>query len=548
MTPPEEQRNIDALATLLELKGLDAGDFIDVVNALANIKKRDQTRIDKEEQKEAEAENKIYKDKEFVFDTREDVFIYRDGRTKSGRYYIRIYDAKRKKVFSQSLKTTNRIEALATAEKIYAENKGRMEKGVKLISLTTKELIDTYLKLRFQDRTHIPKVGITIASYDNLIKQLKYWEEYIKEKKHNKTRIEDIPTELGLDFGNWILQKPKETYSNNRYKGKERDRHTINRTIAAVKKMYKDVAVERKYITQAEVPIFKYLKVQKDAAPKRDVLEEHEYIAIRRWMQYKWVNEKGINSDEKLKRRLYGFFFTIHMNIGSRTKEILGLRWRDITYIPKDEGHDKRHRRAINIDKENSKTGIGRKIVAPVGEQFESIKKIYKSIGIECNRDDFVFQHIAKTKRGKNVAWGQPLIEKRLKAVCEGSAAAGVWKPEGRKITNYSARHYYASQAIMRGVDMYDLALNMGTSLTYLQSTYLHITTLMKSDDLTKDQGVYKMVAERKKAREAAEKAVKNALTERDAFIQSGLVEMFDDPKQDQKRRTLKEEMPDLYE
>ena len=250
-----------------------------------------------------------------------------------------------------------------------------MRKGVKLVSLNTKELIDTYLKLRFKERTNVPHAGITYKSYDNLIKLLKYWQLYIEECKHKKTKIEDIPTEIGLGFATWCLERPKDTYTNDRYKGKDRDRHTINRIVAAVKKMYKDVAVERKYITQAEVPIFKYLKVQKDSAPKRDVLTEEEYSAIRKWMQYKWVNEKDISADEKMKRRLYGLFFTIHHNIGARSKEILGIKWKDISYLPKDQGEDKRYRRSITIAPENSKTGVGRKIVAPVGEQFERIKK-----------------------------------------------------------------------------------------------------------------------------------------------------------------------------
>jgi integrase len=494
LTPPQEQQDINALASLLKSKGLDAGDFIDVINALANIKKRDQERIEQQESGTADQEKKIFKDKEFVFDTRKDVFIYRDGRTKSGRYYIRIYDEKTRKVFSQSLKTTNRIEALASAENIYAENKDRIRRGVKLISLTTKELTSLYLNLRFKERTNIPHAGITIGSYDNLIKQLKYWEEYIAENKHSKTKIEDIPPELGLGFANWILAKPKDTYANDRYKGKERSRQSINRTVAAVKKMYKDIAIERRYITPAEAPIFKYLKVQKDASPKRDVLTEEEYIAIRKWMQYKWVNEKDIDSDEKIKRRLYSLFFTVHHNTGCRSKEILGIRWRDVNVIPTDKPEDKKIRRSINIDAENSKTGISRKIVSPNAVQFEQIKKIYKSIGVECNRDDYVFQHTAKTKRGRNIAWGQPLIEKRLKAVCEGSALDGAWEPNGRKITNYSARHYYATQAIMRRVDIYDLALNMGTSIVYLQNTYIHTTTLMKADDMTKGQGIYKLI------------------------------------------------------
>jgi integrase len=497
LTPPQEQQDINALASLLELKGLSAGDFIDVINALANIKKRDQEKIDREQSEPEEAGKKIFKDKEFVFDTRQDVFIYRDGRTKSGRYYIRIYDDKTKKVFSQSLKTTNRIEALASAENIYAENKDRMRRGVKLISLTTKDLIRTYLRLRFEERTTIPHAGITIGSYDNLIKQLKYWEEYIAENKHSKTKIEDIPPDLGLGFANWILGKPKDTYINDRYKNKQRSRQSINRTVAAVKKMYKDIAVERRFITQAEAPIFKYLKVQKDASPKRDVLTEEEYNSIRKWMHYKWVNDNNINHDEKIKRRLYNLFFTVHHDTGCRTKEILGIRWRDINIIPTDKPEDKKIRRSINIDAENSKTGVGRKIVSPNASQFEQIKKIYKSIGVECSRDDYIFQHTAKTKRGKNIAWGQPLIEKRLKAVCDGSASAGEWEPNGRKITNYSARHYYATQAIMRKVDIYDLALNMGTSITYLQNTYIHTTALMKADDMTKGQGAYKLIEEK---------------------------------------------------
>ena len=494
------------------MKGLDASDFIDVINALSNIKKREQEKIEKEEEAEEKKENKIYTNKRFLYESRQDVFIYQDGRTKSGRWYIRIYEEKTKKVFSKSLRTTNEIEALAQAQKIFEENKERMRKGVKLVSLNTKGLIDYYLKWRFQQRTHIPHSGITYTSYDNLIKKLKYWEEYINEKKHKNTKLEDLPTELGLGFGQWILEKTKETYTNNRYSGKERSRATVNQIIAAVKKMYKDVAINRKFITMNEMPIFEYLKVQRDNTPKRDVLTEEEYMAIRKWMQYKWVNEKGIKPDEKLKRRLYGLFFTIHHQTGQRSKEILGLKWGDISINPTDKPEKKRFNRVIHIRKENAKTGVSRNIIAPVAEQFNRIKEIYKSIGVEVGKDDFVFQHISKTRRGTNCAWGQPLIEKRLKAVCEGAAAAGVWEPDGRNITNYSARHYYATQAIMRRVDIYDIALNMGTSIQYLQSTYIHATTLMKSDELTKGQGIWKVMEERQEKKAAAEKAIRDAL------------------------------------
>ena len=153
MSSTSENEALTALASLLDEKGLTASDFLDAINAVANIKKREAETAEKASQ---EPEKKIYRDKEFVYETRTDVFIYRDGRTKSGRYYVRIYDEKTKRDYVKSLRTSNRIEALASAEKEYRENKDRMKRGVKLVSLNTKELINIYLKLRFKERSDTP--------------------------------------------------------------------------------------------------------------------------------------------------------------------------------------------------------------------------------------------------------------------------------------------------------------------------------------------------------------------------------------------------------
>ena len=99
LTAPEDTRSIDAIASLLGDKGLDASDFIDVINALAKIKQRDAAKQEKDEEKQ---KNKFYIDKEFVFETRRDIFIYRSGATKSGRYYVRIYDEKTKRPYVAS--------------------------------------------------------------------------------------------------------------------------------------------------------------------------------------------------------------------------------------------------------------------------------------------------------------------------------------------------------------------------------------------------------------------------------------------------------------
>ena len=67
----------------------------------------------------------ILVDKEYIYETRMDAFIYRVGSAKSGMYYVKIYENKTKKVFSQTLRTSDRIESLARAE-IFRENKDKM--------------------------------------------------------------------------------------------------------------------------------------------------------------------------------------------------------------------------------------------------------------------------------------------------------------------------------------------------------------------------------------------------------------------------------------
>jgi hypothetical protein len=81
---------------------------------------------------------------------------------------------------------------------------------------------------------------------------------------------------------------------------------------------------------------------------------------------------------------------------------------------------------------------------------------------------------------------------------------------------------------LREGVNIYDLAVNMGTSVQYIQSTYSKMTSLMKSEELTAGQGIHKVNAERSKRKKEAETAVKNALNEsRTKVIAEKLAELL---------------------
>jgi hypothetical protein len=241
--------------------------------------------------------------------------------------------------------------------------------------------------------------------------------------------------------------------------------------------------------------------VQRDSAPKRDVLETEEKEEIQKFLQYKYTREKDIDDNERLKRRQFAFLFTIHYSTGARNKELLGLKWRDISVIKGEREELKRINRALFIPPENSKTGKGRHIVSPLADTLERMRKMYMDNDIECENDDFIFPNLAKTKRNKNIPYAQPAIEKRLAKVLELSGMKEKLEKDGKHITLYSARHYYATDALMRKVDIYTLSLNMGTSISYISSTYSHITTMMKSEEITQSQGYHKVLEERKNAK-----------------------------------------------
>lgn len=84
-------------------------------------------------------------------------------------------------------------------------------------------------------------------------------------------------------------------------------------------------------------------------------------------------------------------------------------------------------------------------------------------------------------------------MDKRLRVVMKGAEKDGYWDAKGRNITNYSARHHYITEAIQRGVDIYDIALNCGTSINYIEKTYSHVTTLMRSKEITKGLGKHRL-------------------------------------------------------
>jgi hypothetical protein len=63
----------------------------------------------------------------------------------------------------------------------------------------------------------------------------------------------------------------------------------------------------------------------------------------------------------------------------------------------------------------------------------------------------------------------------------------------GKERSLYSLRHYYATQRLLEGIPIHDLAEQMGTSVPMITKHYSHLTPLMKAKQFAGDvdaQGV----------------------------------------------------------
>ena len=487
MTDTPENENLSALSSLLESAGLTAKDFMQTLSVLGNAKKENI-----EKQKKLATEGKIFLNKEFIIPARTDVYIYQDNRTKNKNYYIRIWEPKTRKHFSQSLKTNIREIAFTRANEIYLNRVGRLNFGLNNKSITANELVQKYSQLRHKDISKTPKTtgGITEQSWIAITDRIRYYEKFVKEKGYKNTNIEDIPPDTFIRFGEWLKERRKESFKS----GGARSNETINQIISAIKKMYVDIAITEKYITPNEFPTFKYLPKTREKKQKRDTINADEFTQVSKWINYKYCTEEGITEKERIKRRIYGITHTIHHYTGMRPKELLSMRWCDISDVDKDKkgyGVDK----VIHISSEVAKTGQSRDVIAPISNQLERLKKWYFKLGhvVDENSSEYVFLKCTDTAIRNNEPKTDIELTKRIKKVYAGADADEYIVLNGRNITNYSARHHFITQGLLRGVDIFTISLNAGTSVQYIEETYAKgLKTRMVSDELTKNLGIHR--------------------------------------------------------
>ena len=460
----------EALASLLESAGLDASDLLTAIQVLAGAKK--QAAQTKEEKRS------VYLDKELVVEW-DDAFVFRRGDTKSQIYYLRMYDKKRRKPYVKSLGEKDRIKALTKARLIYQELLGKIDRGEKLKAVTSKELVDLYVKKLEKTVTAVPKMGITPETLRIKKYFLRMWLEFIEVGGYKNTPIDQIPPDKTREFGIYMLNKPKDTPG-------KRSAEQINKIILEVNKMYREIAVRERFLSKDQVPELDPLKMNSNIEI-RDILTLEQYEKMWKWMCYKWIPEKGISNVEKVRRIIFYNAIGILYNTGMRPKELLGLRISEISVNEADPPELQKTHRLLKVREDNSKTGKPRLVNAPVRKRIDRILAAYKELGIEVLPTDYLlFNPLVKTKDRYN----RQALDHRLKQVLKRSGLQDELDAENKRIVLYSSRHAYITWRLRHGnVPIHLLAAACGTSVKMIEQRYGHIQVEKQTELLTRNQG-----------------------------------------------------------
>ena len=476
----------------LESLGIKSDDLLRVGRQVSEEKKK----ADLLSQQIAKGkENKVTTNEIIVFDHTPHCKIFQDGRnTKIKTWSVRIWDTKRKKPIIRSLRTIDQSLALTLARDMFMTYTTRGAIRLSTDSITTKELVALYIQKRRGDISANPQEGITAKSLNALEQRLKHWLDYIDEKGYGKAHIENIPPELGLKFAQWIKDR-KITTGKRIGERKKRSNTTINQCVSATKGMYHQLALQEGHITANEMPKFTYLKKNKDQVSPKQILQKDEHSLLMKWMKDKYARESAmITNKEYIKRRIFNLTFTIHYLTGMRNGELLGTKWSDIRPA-RETSKGGQDNMVITIVGTEEKRGKTRSLVAPIKQQLERIKHWYGRLGhhVEPYSDEFVFLKLTKSGIENGDPQTQKLISDRLKDVLKGATEDKdcPLNLTNKNITLYSARHYYITDLLFKGVDFHTIAKQVGTGSTYIDDHYSHLVPEMKQEEIcnaAKDQ------------------------------------------------------------
>mgnify|MGYP003117814170 CR=1 FL=1 len=368
-----------------------------------------------------------------------------------------------------STKTVDRDIAERKGLDKYFELRNKVDKGGSLKGKTVNQVFEewkTYVHTKITNRTKSNIEKNTIAVVEDTVVQ------FLGKKRTDEISNADIQDMVVWRYSD---ERYKESFENKEYNysklsqsNNETSRYSVStmRSHRGAINQFFRFCKERDYITQD----FNF-DIPKGKSNPRPEFSLKDYQKLTKYMRT-WVDEKsffkgtGYDNPKTYRERFYlQHYILIMSNTGMRVGEARGLRWCDLeSVVLPNEGE----RLLLKVD---GKTGK-RDTIANQGTEVY-IKRLYQNRMTELNMTEDKFdmnEHIFCHPDGKAInsykVGYKTLLEKCKLRITN----------DGEYRTIYSLRHTYATMRINE-VPIYQLAINMGTSVKMIEEYYSHAKT-----------------------------------------------------------------------
>jgi integrase len=375
---------------------------------------------------------------------------------RNGLWQARIYVGDRRYLW-RSLKTPKQVEARAAGMRLLHETQFKQAQGLPVTSRSFNAVIDEYVAWRQRDHEvgrQVPNSSTkhtSAAMLRQVQRVVKFWREYAG------TRAIDAVDDRALrDYLPWrrayytgVTQLPKNAKLHPTDK-------TLQWEIMLGKALIK-FAHEQGYRGSKPLPTWSFTPKVKRVRPAFTVMEYRQLYRVMRQWAAEPVTEAWSHS-----RQLLRDYVLILANSGLRVGEANSLQWRDVVPFVDEHG-----RKNVQL---HVRGKTGQRVVIPrvrVAIFLDRLSRLYDG----ADSGDLVF----RMRDGSAVT---TLID-QFNAVL---ALAGLThNSAGEKYTLYSLRHFYAVQALTKGIDIYTVARNMGTSVKIIEDYYGRHATPVES-------------------------------------------------------------------
>lgn len=422
-----------------------------------------------------------------------DYFELKNGKIKvfrrknvSSKFYARFTFRDQAGYVQESLRTSDKEEAASIALEKYLQYEFRKKQGLAVKTRAFNAVADEYLQLL---KAQLERKEIKKAKWDNRrLMTERYFKAFFED-----TLIGDIKRPQIQAYREWRQiywvtgagsKLRRNIYERNgkivkspvpkTWKGRVPTTSTLNSEETALRAIFK-FAVNRGYLAENEMPV---IRTEDITWRPRSTFTEKEYMKLLAIGRRRIKQAETDKREREAHQRFMVYqYVLIAANCGARVTELMNLRWRDITWEDRDSQGN------LSILFDVSGKSKYRTLVAN-DDCRDYLNRIREHMRLMARKYDFKIDekngYVFTDYRGRKIG----SFKKTFNAWLEEAEVSK--DKDGYKRCLGSLRIFYATMRLLKSenLDLYDLALQMGTSVQMLQKTYSRITARMKANKI----------------------------------------------------------------